>query len=541
MEKHTPPDASFLLGKIIFSIPAPTFMSLLLLAVSPLMSGFDKIEICLAVFIFSGYEIILNSVNAIKRKRFLHPDIFVSLSVIGTFLLGFWQEGSWGIAVWSACRSIRNTELVDMERTMSFCPPFSDPRYKYKHHLTHMSSKASPIEKAIRKTGALYSVLCLIIILFLTMLVPALWQLNYRLWMRRACILLSAACPGVLGYVASTEYFKCLNLSALYGVLYRDRSAIQRAARVTSVVFSRNNTISSDLHIARLIPNGISENQLLSLAAYACAYSSEKYAATICRQAGTSVNTANITQHAEIPRTGSAVVVGNIKVGIGSPQLMHTLEIEFEELQTEAQVVYIACGSKYAGCIVFSESGENIQASAIKELKNNGIDRIILLSHESKGVVEPLAAEVGISEFFSDLSLDAAENKLENLRKMQIEGELLAYINDGFSSPTLMNKADVRISVGTEYAASTSDIVIPDNDYEKVAAALRLCESVEHNIRFNLITALVVKILIIAFSILGFGGIWLAVLLDTAACMIVIPGTSDSLVRIYKKRRKSIT
>ena len=116
----------------------------------------------------------------------------------------------------------------------------------------------------------MFSVLAVIVILALSVVVPLLWRLTYRVWLRRAFILLAGASSGALSFAAANVYYKTVNLGAVHGVLYRTRSAIQRAAGVTSVVFGETGGGNSGHAVSGCYPSGITERELLMLAGFAC-------------------------------------------------------------------------------------------------------------------------------------------------------------------------------------------------------------------------------------------------------------------------------
>ena len=113
---------------------------------------------------------------------------------------------------------------------------------------------------------------------------------------------------------------------------------------------------------------------------------------------------------------------------------------------------------------------------------------------------------------------------MSGLQQMQMDGELLAYVNDGVSSPELMDKADIRISVGTAPEVSRADIVVPGTDTASVAAGLKLCREARSEVTANLIVCGLAKLLILVLSLAGWGGIWSVVLVDMVSSLIVIPG-----------------
>lgn len=524
MENRFKPDIPYTIGKLLFNIPMQALLAAFMLLGAALLPSSAAV-ICIIASLFAGYEVILSAAKALLRKRFLHPDFFVLLSCTGTFLLGYPMEGAVGMVVYASCRSILEAEEEDRRNSESYSDRLSGYRESSEAYINLTENEPAPIERITRQGSLLFSLVSVFCILILTILVPMFWRLTYRIWLRRAFILLAAACPGALAFCTSTEFDRCIHGSAAGGIFYKSRSAIQKAAGVTSLVFSQLRSAPEGWHLVNCIPQGITKSQLLLLAAYACSHSNDLYADIIRREAGITIEEERIEGHSVLEHLGSAVIMDGRKIAAGTMELMKALHIDPPEIHTTASVLHIAADGQYAGCLLFSEAVRPVEAEAIEELTEMGIDRIVLLSTEDRTLVEKNARSLGIQEVFAGLTPEEANERMVHLQQMQLTGEALAYVNDGYSASDLMAKADLRISVGSDPHLSRSDVILPEEDYRVIAAALRNCRYTMAAVRRNLIIACSFKILILIAAIAGLGGLWLAVLLDTLASLFLIPGT----------------
>ena len=527
MKLQNRPDLLYSLGKILFSIPVTAFCAMLLVAASSAFSGRMLITTCLAAFVFSGYETAISAVRAVVKRRFLHPDLFVLGACAATMALGLWQEGALGMAVYAACRNIIITEAEDTRNTVTYDSDL--PGYSAEIHrkLLAMDPAPAPVERNVKKAGAVFSVLLLIVILALTVIVPLIWRLTYRVWLRRAFILLAGACPGALSFAAANVFYKNVNLGAVHGVLFRNRSVIQKAARVTSVVLSRLNGKKSILTVSGCFPSGIAEKDLLLLAAFACAgYSEEMYSA-IC-STGTSPDLSFISDERAIPDRGVVKTVRGLEIAAGNRLMMEEYGVEIPGGEDMGEdLLYVSCSGKYAGSLRFSVSEDHVNDATVTSLREADIDRIVLLSTEDEdlGGRQEKRGPPLIRESFAGLSEEDAVRKMAGLQQMQLDGELLAYVNDGVSAPGLMEKADIRISVGTAPEVSRADIIVPGTDATAVAKGLQLCRRARSEVIANLVVCGLAKALILVLALAGWGGIWGVVLADMVSSLIVIPGT----------------
>ena len=525
MKLQNRPDLLYSIGKILFSIPVTAFCAILMALASPALSIRLGIITCLAAFVFSGYETVISAVRAVVRRRFLHPDIFATAACGATMALGLWQEGALGMAVYAACRSIIITEREDTRNSVTYdsdLPGYSEDIHR---KLLAMDQTPAPVERSVKKAGALFSVLLVIVILALTVVVPLMWRLTYRVWLRRAFILLAGACPGALAFAASNVFYKNLNLGAVHGVLYRNRGVLQKAAGVTSVVLSRLDRSADACTVSGCCPAGIAERELLLLAAYACAGYSDAMYDALC-SSGEAPDLSLVSEERVYPGKGVVKSIRGMEIAAGTRQMMEEFCAEVPEGGTEDSVLHVACGGKYAGYLRFSGTEDCVNDATVSSLHGAGIDRIVLLSTEAaQQSARPEERGVPlIREAFSGLTEEEAVRKMSGLQQMQMDGELLAYVNDGVSSPELMDKADIRISVGTAPEVSRADIVVPGTDTASVAAGLKLCREARSEVTANLIVCGLAKLLILVLSLAGWGGIWSVVLVDMVSSLIVIPG-----------------
>ena len=468
----------------------------------------------------------ISAVKALVKRRYLHPDVFVLAACVATMVLGLWQEGALGMAVYAACRSIIVTEAEDTRNSVTYDSDL--PGYSREIHqkLLAMDPTPAPVERKVKKAGALFSILAVIVILALSIVVPLLWRLTYRVWLRRAFILLAGASSGALSFAAANVYYKTVNLGAVHGVLYRNRAVIQQAARVTSVVFGETGAKKSDWSVSGCYPEGITERELLLLAGYACeGYSDKKFDAI--RATG---------MLPELPpaaggetRQGKGIVkkLRGVEIAAGNHAMMEELGVRDVPDEQGEDVLHVACAGRYAGYLRFSVSSDLVDDAAISSLIDADIDRIVLLSTENAtetagngGHTDPR-----IRESFLGLTEEEAVRKMAALAQMQLNGELLAYVNDGVSSPQLMEKADVRLSVGTAPEVSRADIIIPGTDTAAAAQGLTLCRRARSEVVANLAVSGAAKLLILILALAGWGGIWAVVLVDMISSLIVIPGT----------------
>ena len=508
---------------LIAGMPKTSFAAILIVFACAIFKSYftdaQHLVICLGTLVFCGYDMVISAVKEIIKKRYIHRDVYLSIAIIGTFIIGMRYEAIMAAAVFSICRSVVETI------------------YEWVKHKYEVSSnkdvllydKRSALEKNVYNAVKLYSIISIIFIILFSILIPLVWRVPFISWLRRAFIILAAACPGAITISVGIEFYKCLNASYAKGVHFKSRKALVKSSKVTSVVFVKVEIISPyEYELDIIEPNKISKNELMMLAAYACSFSSDKIFETIVRESGVDVDLSKVDMYKNIDRKGSAVMLGNVKLIAGNAAFIKEYVSECGDISDDDLSVFVAANGKYAGRIKVKLTEESSYAAAIKKLKEQELDRIILLSSNPAREVEVISQKLGISEVCADMSNDERIEKLKNLRQMQIEDEYIAFVADGAVDRNLIETADVGVCVGAAASVIDADVYIPDGDHSKIADAFSLSKTLSSNIRRNLIVSCILKAITIFLALLGIAGVWSVAILDTVAMVLVLKGKKNS-------------
>jgi Cd2+/Zn2+-exporting ATPase len=196
---------------------------------------------------------------------------------------------------------------------------------------------------------------------------------------------------------------------------------------------------------------------------------------------------------------------------------------QIESLQKEGHtIVLIGTAQSVLGMIAVADAIRDISVSAIGKLKAAGIDEIVMLTGDNEGTAAKVAKQTGVSRYFAEL---LPEDKVAAIRKLQQEGKTVAMVGDGINDAPALATADLGIAMGgagTDTAMETADIVLMADNLEKLPHTVNISRKalqiIQQNIWFSIIVKLVALILIFP----GWLTLWLAVLSDTGAALIVI-------------------
>ena len=326
-----------------------------------------------------------------------------------------------------------------------------------------------------------------------------------------AISVLVIACPCAMGLATPTAITVATGKAAESGVLFRGGEALERAARIDTVVFDKTGTLTLGRPevVAVLPAPGSTEDELLSTAAAAEIGSEHPLAAAIVARArGAAIEipvsegfqaTAGYGVHAHV--SGREVVVGNARLmsdhGLDAPELEAILAAGLRHPASVGTRVFVAADSRLLGLIVVGDSIRPQAAEAVRLLKQRGID-VWLLTGDQGNVARAVANTVGIEANHVIAEVLPSEKQAQ-ITQLATQGRRVAMVGDGINDAPALAQAELGISVGTgtDVAIEASDITLVGSDLRLVPSALDLAKGTTRVIRQNLFWAFAYNIVLI--------------------------------------------
>ncbi len=244
----------------------------------------------------------------------------------------------------------------------------------------------------------------------------------------------------------------------------------------------------------------------------------------------------------EISGEGVITEIDGKRVAAGNLKLMRKLEIviapeDDHSAEETGTVVHIAAGREYLGHIVISDEVKPNSADAVRELKETGVKRTIMLTGDAEGIASAVAAKLGIDEYHAQLLPEDKVKKVEML--LQKEGtdndrkNTLAFVGDGINDAPVLACADIGIAMGamgSDAAIEAADVVLMDDDPVKIARAIRIARKCILIVKENIGFALGVKIACLILGALGIANMWLAIFADVGVMVLCVLNSIRALV-----------
>ena len=388
------------------------------------------------------------------------------------------------------------------------------------------SSKKAKVENFITRFARYYTPIVVLAAVALAVLPPLLLGESFGKWIERACIFLVISCPCALVISVPLSFFGGIGAASKRGVLIKGSNYLEALSEIDTIVFDKTGTLTKgEFKVTEIHPEGMTEEELLELAALAENYSNHPIAESVKDAFGRPLDVGRLGETEEISGHGVKTTIDGDTVLAGNGKLMEAEHIPYEECDGIGTVVYLAKNGAFAGSILIADSIKKETVEAIRKLKASGVRRTVMLTGDRKAVGEAVARKVGIDQAYTELLPAGKVEKVEELLEGMDGKRRLAFVGDGINDAPVLSRADIGIamgSMGSDAAIEAADVVLMDDNPAKIASVVKIARKTLVIVRQNIIFALGVKALVLALGAFGMANMWEAVFADVGVSVIAI-------------------
>lgn len=395
------------------------------------------------------------------------------------------------------------------------------------------SSKKSKTENFITRFAKYYTPIVTIGAVLLAVIPPLVLGGNWGDWIQRACTFLVISCPCALVISVPLGFFGGIGAASKIGVLVKGSNYLEAVAEMTTIVFDKTGTLTKgEFRVTELKPQNCTEAELLEMAAMGEGYSNHPIAGSIKEAYGKQIDMGRVSDAEEEAGHGVCVRIDGQEVLIGNEKLLRAHDISYVPCESAGTIVYVAKEGIFAGAIVISDTIKDGAKEAIRDMKRGGVKKCVMLTGDRKPAAEAVAQELGLDEAHAELLPGDKVARVETLLDTQENGEKLAFVGDGINDAPVLTRADIGIamgSMGSDAAIEAADVVLMDDDVQKIAAVVRISRKTLRIVKQNIIFALTVKALVLLLGALGMANMWEAVFADVGVSVIAIVNSMRAL------------
>ena len=389
------------------------------------------------------------------------------------------------------------------------------------------SSKKSKSENFITKFARYYTPIVVIIALFLALVPPLVIDgAIFSDWIYRALSFLVVSCPCALVISIPLSFFGGIGGASKMGILIKGSNYLEAISKAEIVVFDKTGTLTEgNFEVQKIMPVNITEEELLKTVAYAENYSNHPISLSVKNAYSRKINEVDIQSTQELSGMGIVAKIWDRDIIVGNEKLMKEKEIEFLKTDDVSTVLYVAIDNKYVGYILISDKIKDDAKKAIEELKKNNVKETVMLTGDKKSVGEDVAQKLGLDKVYTELLPDGKVKKVEKLLKEKSENGKLVFVGDGINDAPVLALADIGVAMGglgSDAAIEAADVVIMTDEPSKIVNTIKLSKKTMRIVKENIVFAILVKVLILMLSAIGFSTMWEAVFADVGVSVIAI-------------------
>lgn len=387
--------------------------------------------------------------------------------------------------------------------------------------------KQSESETFISKFSRVYTPVMFCFALFVMIYPPLTFSYgNWSTWVYRGLIFLIAACPSGLVMSVPIAFLGGLASAARQGIVIKGANYLEDLAQADTFVFDKTGTLTEGVFTVREIhPVQTGEEELLEIAAHAESYSNHPIARALLDAYGEAVEKDQVSHVKELPGYGVTAVYDGQKILVGNYHLLEKYEIPMDEVESTGTVIYIAVDKKYAGYIIISDALKKDARWTLRYLKEKCQGVLVMLTGDTESSAMETAQELNMDYAYTDLLPGDKLEQLEDFLMVQDTRERLVCVGDGINDAPVLARADVGIAMGalgSAAAIEAADIVLMEDELSKIVDAIRISKETLRVVNHNITFALAIKFMILFFAVVGYFGMWEAIIAEVAVVFIAI-------------------
>ena len=306
------------------------------------------------------------------------------------------------------------------------------------------------------------------------------------------------ACPCALGLATPTAVTVGIGRGAELGVLIKNGEALEISEKLSTIIFDKTGTLTKGKpEVTDIIPISVDEKELLKLTASVENNSQHPIAEAIVRKAkDNNIDLEKCESFDTLEGKGVIAKVLGKEVRIGNKNFLSEKNIyitsemneKISHLENEGKTsVLIAINNEFSGIIAVADTLKETSEEAIKQLKNLNI-KIVMITGDNRSTANAIARQIGIENVLSEV---LPQDKANEVKKLQEQGEIVAFVGDGINDAPALAQANIGIAIGsgTDIAIESGDIVLIKSNLMDVVSAVKLSRKVMTRIKQNLFWA----------------------------------------------------
>lgn len=390
------------------------------------------------------------------------------------------------------------------------------------------TERKTKVETIVSKYSSKYTIGVIIIAILTALFLPLFTNVTYTESIYKGLTILVISCPCAIAISIPLSYFSGIGAASKEGILIKGSNYLDSIKDIKEIVFDKTGTITTgEFYISKINIHDkkYTEDQIMEIFAGGESLSNHPIAKSVLKNYTKEINHEDIKDYKEVSGKGIEFTYKKDKVRIGNAK--------FCKVKEENSNIYLMINNSLVADLEIKDEIKKDVVNTMQELKKMNIN-IHMFTGDTKEKATEIAQQVGIDNINYSMLPSDKYTYLEEIIKKKTEKSIVSFVGDGINDAPVLKLSDLGISMGslgTDSAIEASDVVIMNDNLEKIVTAINISKKTNKIIKENLIFALGVKLLVLVLTLIGLSTMLEAVFADVGVTVLCILNT----LRLLKK------
>lgn len=390
------------------------------------------------------------------------------------------------------------------------------------------TERKTKVETIVSKYSSKYTIGVIIIAILTALFLPLFTNMTYTDSIYKGLTILVISCPCAIAISIPLSYFSGIGAASKEGILIKGSNYLDSIKDIKEIVFDKTGTITTgEFYISKINIHDkkYTEDQIMEIFAGGESLSNHPIAKSVLKNYTKEINHEDIKDYKEVSGKGIEFTYKKDKVRIGNAK--------FCKVKEENSNIYLMINNSIVADLEIKDEIKKDAIKTIQKLKNMNIN-IHMFTGDTKEKATEIAQQVDIDNINYSMLPSDKYTYLEEIIKKKTEKSIVSFVGDGINDAPVLKLSDLGISMGslgTDSAIEASDVVIMNDNLEKIVTAINISKKTNKIIKENLIFALGVKLLVLVLTLIGLSTMLEAVFADVGVTVLCILNT----LRLLKK------
>lgn len=390
------------------------------------------------------------------------------------------------------------------------------------------TERKTKVETIVSKYSSKYTIGVIIIAILTALFLPLFTNMTYTDSIYKGLTILVISCQCAIAISIPLSYFSGIGAASKEGILIKGSNYLDSIKDIKEIVFDKTGTITTgEFYISKINIHDkkYTEDQIMEIFAGGESLSNHPIAKSALKNYTKEINHEDIKDYKEVSGKGIEFTYKKDKVRIGNAKFCKNKE--------ENSNIYLMINNSIVADLEIKDEIKKDVVNTMQELKNMNIN-IHMFTGDTKEKATEIAQQVGIYNINYSMLPSDKYTYLEEIIKKKTEKSIVSFVGDGINDAPVLKLSDLGISMGslgTDSAIEASDVVIMNDNLEKIVTAINISKKTNKIIKENLIFALGVKLLVLVLTLIGLSTMLEAVFADVGVTVLCILNT----LRLLKK------